>query len=47
MSKTCIVTGTEGQDGSILAEKLLDKGYSVIGICRWNPLGYGNNMSGF
>lgn len=47
MSKTCIVTGTEGQDGSILTEKLLDKGYNVIGVCRWNPTGDSPNTSAF
>ena len=47
MSKTCIVTGTEGQDGSILTEKLLDKGYTVVGVCRWNPNGFSSNMDSF
>lgn len=32
--KTAIVSGCTGQDGSYLAELLLDKGYRVIGIVR-------------
>jgi GDPmannose 4,6-dehydratase len=31
---TAIITGITGQDGSYLAELLLDKGYKVIGIVR-------------
>src|SRR5947209_3301012 len=31
---TAIVTGITGQDGSYLAELLLDKGYKVVGIVR-------------
>ena len=34
MSKRAIVTGITGQDGSYLAELLLDKGYEVIGAVR-------------
>jgi GDPmannose 4,6-dehydratase len=34
MSKTALVTGITGQDGSYLAELLLSKGYSVHGIIR-------------
>jgi len=34
MSKTALITGITGQDGSYLAELLLDKGYRVIGINR-------------
>lgn len=34
MSKTAIITGITGQDGSYLAELLLDKGYQVHGIVR-------------
>lgn len=30
--KTAIITGVNGQDGSYLAELLLDKGYKVIGL---------------
>ena len=34
MSKTALITGITGQDGSYLAELLLDKGYNVHGIVR-------------
>ena len=32
MSKTALITGVTGQDGSYLAEFLLNKGYQVHGI---------------
>ncbi|GAC1323138.1 MAG: GDP-mannose 4,6-dehydratase [Chloroflexota bacterium] len=32
--KTALITGVTGQDGSYLAELLLDKGYRVIGMLR-------------
>ena len=34
MSKRAIITGISGQDGSYLAELLLEKGYEVVGIVR-------------
>jgi len=34
MTKTALITGISGQDGSYLAELLLDKGYEVYGIVR-------------
>ena len=34
MGKTALITGITGQDGSYLAEFLLDKGYDVHGIIR-------------
>jgi GDPmannose 4,6-dehydratase len=34
MSKKALITGITGQDGSYLAELLLDKGYDVVGIVR-------------
>ena len=34
MSKTALITGITGQDGSYLAEFLLAKGYRVVGIVR-------------
>ena len=34
MSKVALITGITGQDGSYLAELLLDKGYKVHGIVR-------------
>ena len=33
-SKTALITGITGQDGSYLAELLLDKGYRVAGVVR-------------
>jgi len=37
MIRRALVTGINGQDGSYLAELLLDKGYHVIGIARSCP----------
>ena len=34
MSKRALITGITGQDGSYLAELLLDKGYEVYGVVR-------------
>src|SRR6516165_9564407 len=34
MDKTALITGVTGQDGSYLAEFLLDKGYKVFGLVR-------------
>jgi len=34
MAKTALITGITGQDGSYLAELLLDKGYDVHGMVR-------------
>src|SRR6266516_2172254 len=34
MSKRAIITGITGQDGSYLAELLLENGYEVIGVVR-------------
>ena len=34
MAKTALITGITGQDGSYLAEQLLDKGYNVHGMVR-------------
>src|SRR5215470_18084454 len=34
MSKRAIITGVTGQDGSYLAELLLERGYEVVGIVR-------------
>jgi len=36
--KTALITGVTGQDGSYLAELLLDKGYRVVGIKRRTSL---------
>ena len=32
--KKALITGITGQDGSYLAELLLEKGYEVIGLIR-------------
>ena len=34
MTKTAVITGVNGQDGSYLAELLLSKGYGVVGLYR-------------
>jgi GDPmannose 4,6-dehydratase len=34
MAKRALITGITGQDGSYLAELLLDKGYDVVGVIR-------------
>ena len=34
MSRTALITGITGQDGSYLAEFLLQKDYSVFGLIR-------------
>lgn len=34
MTKIAVITGVTGQDGSYLAEFLLDKQYTVVGLCR-------------
>ena len=34
MAKRALITGITGQDGSYLAELLLDKGYEVAGLMR-------------
>lgn len=43
--KRAFITGVTGQDGSYLAEYLLNKGYEVFGIYRRKSSGYyGNNL---
>ena len=34
MSRSALITGITGQDGSYLAELLLEKGYEVHGVIR-------------
>jgi GDPmannose 4,6-dehydratase len=34
ISRKALITGIDGQDGSYLAELLLEKGYEVHGIVR-------------
>lgn len=38
MSKAALITGIAGQDGSYLAELLLEKGYVVVGMLRRNSV---------
>ena len=38
MSKKALITGIAGQDGSYLAEYLLEKNYKVYGIVRRNSV---------
>jgi GDPmannose 4,6-dehydratase len=38
MSKVALITGINGQDGSYLAELLLEKGYEVHGILKRNSV---------
>jgi len=42
MDKVALITGVNGQDGSYLAEHLIDRGYIVVGLirrmeARWSP----------
>ena len=37
MPKCALITGITGQDGSYLAELLLEKGYEVHGLIRAAP----------
>ena len=43
MTKTALITGITGQDGSYLAEFLLRKGYEVHGIVRRAALEFEEN----
>ena len=38
MKKVALITGINGQDGSYLAEFLLEKGYEVWGILKRNSV---------
>jgi GDPmannose 4,6-dehydratase len=40
VTKTALITGVTGQDGSYLAELLLDKGYRVVGVVRRSSTTY-------
>src|SRR3990167_5689443 len=42
ISKRALITGISGQDGSFLAEQLLEKGYEVHGLVRRVSSGYEN-----
>src|SRR4051795_5477124 len=41
-----LITGIAGQDGSYLAELLLEKGYEVFGVVRGSPLAGYPNLQG-
>ena len=41
--KTALITGITGQDGSYLAELLLEKDYKVIGVARRSSVSTGSN----
>lgn len=43
--KNALITGITGQDGSFLAELLLEKGYRVFGLARRESWHRGNNAS--
>lgn len=43
--KTALITGVTGQDGSFLAELLLDRGYKVYGLARRESWFRANNAS--
>ena len=45
MQKRALITGIGGQDGSLLAELLLDQGYDVSGIVRRSGASYPNLVS--
>ena len=43
-ARRALITGVAGQDGSYLAELLLEKGYEVFGIVRGSPLAHYPNL---
>ena len=43
--KRALITGISGQDGSFLAELLVDRGYEVFGTVRGDPAGHFENLS--
>ena len=43
-ARRALITGIAGQDGSYLAELLLEKGYEVFGIVRSSPLAFHQNL---
>jgi GDPmannose 4,6-dehydratase len=46
LQRRALITGIGGQDGSLLAELLLSKGYGVAGIVRRAPSVYAANLAG-
>jgi GDPmannose 4,6-dehydratase len=45
LQRRALITGVGGQDGSLLAELLLEKGYGVSGIVRRAPSVYAANLA--
>ena len=45
MTPTALITGVTGQDGSYLAEFLLDKGYRVVGMTRRSSTASGERIA--
>ncbi len=45
MSRVALITGVSGQDGALLAEFLLHKGYHVVGTARDAQMGSFDNLS--
>src|SRR5262249_12345696 len=43
--KRALITGISGQDGSFLAELLVDRGYEVFGTVRGDPAAHFENLS--
>jgi GDPmannose 4,6-dehydratase len=46
VKRTALVTGIGGQDGSYLAELLLEQGYAVYGVVRRPPAAYAAALAG-
>jgi GDPmannose 4,6-dehydratase len=46
VTRRALITGVGGQDGSFLAELLVEKGYEVSGIVRRVASAYGENLAG-
>jgi GDPmannose 4,6-dehydratase len=44
--KTALITGITGQDGPLLADFLLEKGYRVVGARQWSPAPDTRNLRG-
>jgi len=46
MNKTALITGVTGQDGAILAQILIEKGYAVHGLRPYLPVSDGERLMG-
>ena len=44
--RRALITGIGGQDGSLLAELLLDEGYEIFGVVRRAPEAYADRLAG-